>query len=100
MHRLFCKPNHLIDTYVNNIHIFKMYINRHFITVHRYVVCITVETFITICYPTKIKQMCTVLRARVVTIVLLLTALVIYSVAPFINKVTIAVICLFKNYVF
>ncbi|WAR28463.1 hypothetical protein MAR_014167 [Mya arenaria] len=52
-----------------------------------YVVCITVETFITICYPTKIKQMCTLFRARIVTLVLLITALGLYVIAPLINKV-------------
>ncbi|XP_052218092.1 neuropeptide receptor 15-like [Dreissena polymorpha] len=51
-----------------------------------YVVCITVETFITICHPTKIKQMCTLFRARAVAVVLLVTALVLYAVAPIITE--------------
>jgi len=92
---MFCRANYAIHVYVNNTNIHPVYIIVVLIiliTVCRYVVCITVETFITICYPTKIKQMCTVFRARVVTIVLLLTALVIYLVAPFTNKVIVAVI--------
>ena len=52
-----------------------------------FVVCITVETFITICHPTKIKQMCTVFRARAVAIVLLVTALLLYIVSPLITEV-------------
>lgn len=52
-----------------------------------YVVCITVETFITICHPTKIKQMCTLFRARIVALVLLLTALVLYIMSPVITEV-------------
>ncbi|XP_052218091.1 G-protein coupled receptor 183-like [Dreissena polymorpha] len=52
-----------------------------------YVVCITVETFITICHPTKIKQMCTLFRARAVAVMLLVTALVLYVVAPIITEV-------------
>lgn len=52
-----------------------------------FVVCITVETFITICHPTKIKQMCTVFRARAVAIVLLITALLLYIESPMITEV-------------
>ncbi|KAH3690657.1 hypothetical protein DPMN_193604 [Dreissena polymorpha] len=52
-----------------------------------YVVCITIETFITICHPTQIKQMCTLFRARSVSVMLLVTALVLYVVAPIITEV-------------
>ncbi|XP_052219162.1 probable G-protein coupled receptor B0563.6 [Dreissena polymorpha] len=52
-----------------------------------YVVCISVETFITICHPTRIKQMCTLFRARAVAVMLLAFALVLYVVAPFITEV-------------
>ena len=52
-----------------------------------FVVCITVETFITICHPTKIKQMCTVFRARLVAVVLLISALSLYIVSPLITEV-------------
>ena len=52
-----------------------------------FVVCITVETFITICHPTKIKQMCTVFRARVVAVVLLVSALLLYIASPLITEV-------------
>ncbi|XP_053403468.1 taste receptor type 2 member 109-like isoform X2 [Mercenaria mercenaria] len=52
-----------------------------------YVVCITVETFITICHPTKIKQMCTLFRARAVALVLFITALVLYVMSPIITQV-------------
>ena len=52
-----------------------------------FVVCITIETFITICHPTRIKQMCTVFRARVVAISLFVTALLLYIVTPMITEI-------------
>ncbi|XP_041361987.1 neuropeptides capa receptor-like [Gigantopelta aegis] len=53
-----------------------------------YMVCITVENYITFCHPTRIKIMCTQSRARMVTIALAVGALCLYSVSPFIVDVT------------
>ena len=63
----------------------------------RYVVCITVETFITICHPTRIKQMCTLFRARAVTVVLLITSLLLYVISPIITKVSVYYFTLFPE---
>ncbi|ESP00276.1 hypothetical protein LOTGIDRAFT_97168, partial [Lottia gigantea] len=46
-----------------------------------YIVCITVENFITICYPTKVTEMCTKKRAKVVVISLFVGAMCLYSLS-------------------
>ncbi|KAK6195336.1 hypothetical protein SNE40_000790 [Patella caerulea] len=46
-----------------------------------YIVCITVENFITICYPAKVKEMCTLQRARAVVIIMLIVAMCLYSLS-------------------
>ncbi|XP_046552261.1 lysophosphatidic acid receptor 6-like [Haliotis rubra] len=43
-----------------------------------FMVCITVENYITICHPMRIRTLCTLTRARGVVISLLVAALVIY----------------------
>ena len=53
-----------------------------------YMVCITVENYITFCHPTRIQIMCTQRRARLVTVALAVGALCLYGVSPFIVDVT------------
>ncbi|KAK6167241.1 hypothetical protein SNE40_021321 [Patella caerulea] len=48
-----------------------------------YMVCITVENYITICHPTRIKDMCTPKRARIVTVALAVGPALLYSVSLF-----------------
>ena len=43
-----------------------------------FVVCITVENYVTICHPTRIKTMCTVRRATIVTVFLVAFACTAY----------------------
>ncbi|XP_041361208.1 neuropeptides capa receptor-like [Gigantopelta aegis] len=52
-----------------------------------YMVCVTVENFITICHPTHVQIMCTRARATTVVIVLALAALIMYSLSVMITKV-------------
>ncbi|ESO98950.1 hypothetical protein LOTGIDRAFT_114048 [Lottia gigantea] len=52
-----------------------------------YMVCITVENYITICHPTRIKDMCTQKRARIVTVTLAVGPALLYSITLFANAV-------------
>lgn len=54
-----------------------------------FVVCITVENYITICHPTRITSMCTVRRAVITTVSLLGFALSFYSVFIVTTTVTV-----------
>ncbi|XP_069104799.1 neuropeptides capa receptor-like [Argopecten irradians] len=53
------------------------------------VVCITVENYITICHPAKIRSMCTVRRATMVTTSLAFLAMLAYMVSIFTTTVQI-----------
>ncbi|KAL3846515.1 hypothetical protein ACJMK2_017495 [Sinanodonta woodiana] len=52
-----------------------------------YVVCITIENYITICHPTRIKTLCTLTRARIITSLLAALAAASYAIALVINSV-------------
>lgn len=51
-----------------------------------YVVCITIENYITICHPLKINKLCTFMRARVVTVSLAVASLFLFVVVIPITK--------------
>ena len=55
-----------------------------------YVVCITIENYITICHPLKINTLCTFMRARVVTISLAAASLAMFAVVIPITKPQVA----------
>ena len=52
-----------------------------------YIVCITTENYIIICHPTKINQMCTRKRARIVTATLAAVSITSYGWSIFITGV-------------
>ncbi|XP_046371934.1 lysophosphatidic acid receptor 6-like [Haliotis rufescens] len=52
-----------------------------------YMVCITVENFITICHPMKVKVMCTKNRASAVVVILAAAAMLMYSVTVITTQV-------------
>lgn len=51
-----------------------------------YVVCITIENYITICHPLKLKTVCTFKRARITTLTFAFAGLVMFSVIIPITK--------------
>lgn len=53
-----------------------------------YVVCITVENYITICHPTRFVVMCTKRRAIIVVTCILFLSLALYTVTPIASEVS------------